>query len=236
MKKKIMAMCLVIAMAATAVIGGTLAYFTDKDAETNVFTTGNVNIDLTENFEQKSKLMPVTYNADGTRNDANVVKKEVFVTNEGTEDAYVRVHIAIPTILDDGDPNFNASANTLHFNYDKESIGADKWDWSKVAKDAKYEGDWNFYKKNVNGIDYNVYVVTYEKALESGEQTVDAMSQVYLDSKVTNEQITSINTALNGNWNILVVAEGGQAAGFENAHVALNTQFGVPGSYNPFAN
>ena len=48
MKKKIIALCLVIALAATAVIGGTLAYFTDTDEETNTFTVGNVSIDLIE--------------------------------------------------------------------------------------------------------------------------------------------------------------------------------------------
>lgn len=48
MKKKLLAMCLVVALAATAVIGGTLAYFTDNDVATNTFTVGNVDIDLTE--------------------------------------------------------------------------------------------------------------------------------------------------------------------------------------------
>lgn len=47
MKKKIMAVCLTVCLAAVAVIGGTLAYFTDKDEAENVFTVGNVNIDLT---------------------------------------------------------------------------------------------------------------------------------------------------------------------------------------------
>ena len=55
MKKKIMAMCLVIAMAATAVIGGTLAYFTDTDAETNnVLGTEKIinwDIDTTEGWQ-----------------------------------------------------------------------------------------------------------------------------------------------------------------------------------------
>lgn len=46
MKKKIMAVCLTVCLAAVAVIGGTLAYFTDKDEAENVFTVGNVNIDL----------------------------------------------------------------------------------------------------------------------------------------------------------------------------------------------
>lgn len=48
MKKKILALCLVVALAVTAVVGGTLAYFTDTDKETNTFTVGNVDIDLLE--------------------------------------------------------------------------------------------------------------------------------------------------------------------------------------------
>lgn len=48
MKKKIIALCLVVALAATAVIGGTLAYFTDTDAAKNTFTVGNVKINLLE--------------------------------------------------------------------------------------------------------------------------------------------------------------------------------------------
>lgn len=38
MKKKILSLCLVVCLAATAIIGGTLAYFTDTDAKANVFT------------------------------------------------------------------------------------------------------------------------------------------------------------------------------------------------------
>lgn len=48
MKKKIVTLCLVVALAAIAVVGGTLAYFTDTDTETNTFTVGNVEIDLIE--------------------------------------------------------------------------------------------------------------------------------------------------------------------------------------------
>lgn len=48
MKKKILVLCLVVALAVTAVVGGTLAYFTDTDNETNTFTVGNVKIDLLE--------------------------------------------------------------------------------------------------------------------------------------------------------------------------------------------
>ena len=48
MKKKIVSLCLVVALAATAVIGGTLAYFTDTEEATNTITVGNVSIWLAE--------------------------------------------------------------------------------------------------------------------------------------------------------------------------------------------
>lgn len=48
MKKKLVALCLCVAMLAIAIVGGTLAYFTDTDAKTNTFTLGKVEITLTE--------------------------------------------------------------------------------------------------------------------------------------------------------------------------------------------
>lgn len=222
---------MVLSMAAIAVVGGTMAYFSDTDAKNNVFTTGNVDISLVENFEQNSKLLPATGSAqNGTLQ--NGVTKEVTVKNEGSEDAYVRVHIAIPSILDDGSTTFDAGKNVLHFNYSSDSIGEGKWNWSKTA-DAPYEGDWNYYETRINDVNYNVYVVTYGTALKSGEETPEkAMNQVYLDSKVTNEDVAKIKEVLGGEGiQIKVVAEGTQAAGFDNAYEALNTAFGVPGTY-----
>ena len=48
MKKKLVAFMLVISMLAIAIVGGTLAYFTDTDAETNVVTIGNISAELYE--------------------------------------------------------------------------------------------------------------------------------------------------------------------------------------------
>ena len=231
-KRKIMGAALALSMTAILAVGGTLAYFMDTDSAANVFTVGKVDITLVEKFEQNSKLLPATGSA---QNDTlkNGITKEVSVTNNtGSEEAYVRVHIAIPTILDDGDPNFNAAANTLHFNYEPESIGEGKWDWSKTAEDDVYVGNWNYYPQKIGEIDYNVYVVTYGTALAAGVTTTEkAMHQVYLDSKTTNEQIASISEVLGSDWEIKVVAEGAQKAGFDNAYDALNTAFGVPGTY-----
>lgn len=81
MKKKIIALCLVIALAATAVIGGTLAYFTDTtEAKVNEFTVGNVDIDLTEPaWKGDATLMPgVSYAKDPT-----------ITVGQKSQDAYV---------------------------------------------------------------------------------------------------------------------------------------------------
>ena len=48
MKKKITAIFLCVALVAIAVVGASLAYFTDTKTATNTFTVGNVKIDLIE--------------------------------------------------------------------------------------------------------------------------------------------------------------------------------------------
>ena len=231
MKKKILTLCLVVALAATAVIGGTLAYFSDTDAQKNTFTTGNVAIDLWEDFGDNDstgveELIPATGSAQaGTLK--NGIEKEVYVDNTGSEDAYVRVHIAIPSILDDGADTFDAGKNVLHFNYTPESVTDGKWNWSNSV-DGTTGSNWNYYTTTIDNISYNVYVVTYETKLAKDESTVDAMEQVYLDSKVTNDDITEIKKTLGDNWYIYVAAEGTQAEGFTDAYEALNTAFGDP--------
>ena len=237
--KKVLALVLVLALTVATTIGATVAYLTDTDAEDNVFTMGNVEIELIENFGDNDpttpeKVLPATGSAqDGTLK--NGITKEISVKNTGSENAYVRVHIAIPQLLDDGADTFDASANLLHFNFVEDSVGEGKWDWSKTTG-AVYTGDWNYYEETIDNVVYNVYVVTYESILAPGAETPEkAMSQVYFDSDITNEDVAEITKALGEEWDIKVVAEGAQEAGFANAYEALNEAFGEPGSYNPFA-
>lgn len=55
MKKKILALVLCVAMLAIALVGGTLAYFTDNDADVNTFVVGNVKIK--QNEEQREYVI-----------------------------------------------------------------------------------------------------------------------------------------------------------------------------------
>lgn len=88
MKKKLLAMCMVVCLSAVAVVGGTMAYFTDSADKTNTFTVGNVNIDLTEPKwdEQGSEDAPEAYPGEA-------LAKDPTVTNDGANPCFVRIQV-----------------------------------------------------------------------------------------------------------------------------------------------
>ena len=246
MKKKIVSLALAVCLIAIAAVG-TLAYFTDKDAKTNTFTTGKVDITLNETFdEQTAKLLP-----------GKDIAKIVNVTNN-EEDAYVRLHIAFPadTIYygeNDGVQEYN---NLVHFNQKYASLAAGEWNWTPTSAGVggNYPGypgngtNYNTYTTTIGGVEYRVFVVTYMTRLEKGAHTnTDAIFQVYLDKYAdTDDGVTytalankadggyrtaAMSSNLN-NYKIYVVAEGCQAEGFDDAYTALNTSFGIPSTTN----
>ncbi len=242
MKKKIVALCLVACLAVMAIAGASLAYFTAEDSADNVFTMKGIKVEINEEFEQGSELIP-----------GLDINKDVTVSNTGTSDAYVRVHIAIPAALDDGDPSFAAYNNFLHFNFENESVADGQWSWipeytEGVGYKGNGAGNWNYYTANIDGIDYAVYVVTYRTALAAGEETATkALDKVYVDKTVDCEWDEANNCFVytdtkgntvspskfadeNGNVTIKVFAEAAQTATFDDAYDALNTAFGTPGS------
>ena len=217
MKKKILVLCLVVALAVTAVVGGTLAYFTDTDNETNTFTAGGVKIDLIEqerdgkgglqNFSQGKVLMPIVGSAQGEKDALgqpvakNYVDKMVTIQNTGKSDAYVRAYFAIPSALDDGfEESFNASMNILHFNFGNvvsedgviTTTYNNQWLWGSVAK-PNHSG-WNYFETTIDGVAYNVYYADYYKPLAAGETTEQFVSGVYLDNHVDMKDGKYIDT------------------------------------------
>ena len=89
MAKKIIAWLLLVTLSVGVAIGGTLAYFTDRESEANVFTVGNVDIDLKEDFQQNSPLLPGV-----------AVEKKPTIVNLGPNDAWVWATVAVPKNLD----------------------------------------------------------------------------------------------------------------------------------------
>ena len=88
MKKKILALALVVVLAVTAVTGATLAYFTDTKNATNTFTVGNVKIELTEPSwtATGSKDAPQVYPGEA-------LAKDPTVTNNGANPCFVRISV-----------------------------------------------------------------------------------------------------------------------------------------------
>ena len=248
MKKKVLTIALAVAVVAILLTGASLAYFTDTDKATNVFTTGKVDITLNETFDkEKAKLLP---------GDENAIAKVINVTNN-EEDAYVRLHIAFPAdTLDYSDAGLFEYNNLVHFNQKYASMALGQWNWTKTADgvDGDYPGypgngnKYNAYTTTIDGTEYVVFVVTYMTRLEKDATTAtDAIYQVYLDKyadTANGETYTApagidyrtkaLSSNLN-NYKIYVVAEGCQAAGFNDAYTALNTSFGTPGTYSPWA-
>ena len=183
--KKILLTAVSVVLVAALAIAGTLAFFTDRDAKTNVFTVGNVDITLNDDFVQGSQLIPGVD-----------IKKDVTVTNTGKNDAWVWVEIAIPQALDDAT---DASKNIVHFNMTSESL--DVWTWTK-------DDAWMIDTATIDTVEYNVYTVAYKNVLKASETTAhSAMYKVYLDTHVDIDPEGNLYWVENGNtqdlkWNV----------------------------------
>ena len=258
MKKKITALCLCAAMLAIAIVGASLAYFTDTKDATNTFTVGNVKIELIEQqrgenglepFEQNKKLYPIVGSAQGEKDALgmptakNYVDKMVTIENTGSEAAYIRAYFAIPSALDDGYETFNAGLNVLHFNFGNKVVNGAisstegvEWIWTHGSK-------WNYFETTLSdGIKYNVYYADYYQAVDAGATTAQLVQGVYLDKTFNfdgegNPVAFGETIKLDQGWNwekvscpIFAVAV--QAAGFDSAEEAVTAAFGA--KYNPW--
>lgn len=258
MKKKITAIFLCVALVAIAIVGASLAYFTDTDDATNTFAVGNVTIKLIEEerdgnggkkaFTQNKKLYPIVGSAQGEKDALgmptakNYVDKMVTIQNTGSEKAYIRAYFAIPSALDDGYETFNAGLNVLHFNFGNKvengvvtSTEGAEWIWTHGSK-------WNYFETTLNdGIKYNVYYADYYQAVDAGATTEQLVQGVYLDKSFDikdgkcyafGKEVTLDN---GWNWNSVscpVFAIACQAEGFDNAAAAMEAAFGA--QYNPW--
>ena len=254
MKKKILAVCLVIALAATAVIGGTLAYFTDTDAKTNTFTAGGVKIELLEkqrnadstaleDFTDGKNLMPIVGSAQGEQEIVdgvklptaeNYVDKIMTIKNTGASDAYVRIFVAVPTALQNGQTPNAPRYDVLHWNFNGDSCADGEWTDEIVVANPTV----------IDGVEYKIYSRTYTTALKAKEVTATpAYIGFYLDKTVdmnADGEYTVdwgngpevIGYDLSDGVTIPVFAQAVQAAGFTSAAEAFAAS-GLP--TNPWA-
>lgn len=167
MKKKLIALCLIVVMIAVAAIGGTLAYFTDSKTATNTFTMGSVKIELTE---------------DSWRIPENVVPgvsyaKDPVVKNIGKNDAWIRVDI----ILSDA-AAFEAAAAKIG------GVGNLGLMFADLNKDNKWEAIASETKTG----DVRVFSFYYKEVLEAGKSTDALFSAVKIPGAFTNADMAAL--------------------------------------------
>lgn len=97
MKKKIVSVCLVVCLLATAIIGTTLAYFTDDATVTNTFTVGEVTITMDETdvdiYGVKESDTRVTENKYKLIPGRDYIKDPTINVGASSEDCYLFVTI-----------------------------------------------------------------------------------------------------------------------------------------------
>ncbi len=163
MKKKALSVALVFTLIAI-MVGSSLAYFTDADQVSNTFTIGSVLIDIWENnaptddevVEFKDPLLPVV-DLQNVAQDPGYAAKVVKVENTGSNDAYVRVHIAIPTQL------------VGYLYLDLNETGWIRQPDTTATKD---------------GVDYTVFTYDHEAAVSPDAFTGELLKGAYLGSNV----------------------------------------------------
>lgn len=229
-KKKIISLCLVVCLLATA-IGGTLAYFTDTEAAKNVMTMGNVDIEQIEQercptgglqpYTQGQILLPmggatawaeeeVTVNGDSFKVFAseNALDKIVTVKNNGNSDAYVRTIVALEA------GKSEAEAGSLWYN---NLAVSDNSDGTQVICE-----DNDLYVK-IGDTWFVIVVYTYADAIAAGTESVPSLTGVGLYSKTTKEDVAN----LEGDYEVLVVSQAVQASDMgDDAGAALDLAFG----------
>ena len=249
MKKKLTAIFLCVALVAIAIVGASLAYFTDTKSATNTFTVGNVKIELLESSLHRENAGV----ANGATSDSelwsNVAMEGQPNTNytAGTGAAYsddqIKANAAQYSCndikLNPGQSYHkmpyvvNTGANDAYIrirvmfpaDLDTAILNSSMYTTSATSRGEFTMAYDNSSTVDRDGIKYNVYTFTRIAPLAPEEMTYwNVWGTVHMDSDVTNEEIAALfgegKAYPNGTFPVLVEADAIQADGFADATAA----------------
>lgn len=192
MKKKITAIALVVCLVAVAIVGGSLAYFTDEEKATNTFTVGNVDITLTEPHwnEGYATLIP----------GREIPKDPTITVAEGSQPAYTFLKAQLSKDF----------MELLQTYYGK--------DFDFATNYAKVVEDWvvlpEGYAPKVMSADLSAgYVILGVLSPKDPGESVVYFKGVKIPADVDGDMIKA-----NGVYEIYLTAYAIQAEGFEGTH------------------
>lgn len=238
MKKKIVAFTLVIAMLAIC-FGATLAYFTDEKEATNVFTVGNVKIELIESYVHRSGATAYEtaegYPEAPAAEDGNHSDEQIQAASGKAYVGYLDAQQLMPGIAVNKMPyvkNIGASDAYVRIRVMiPTALNGPALDSSVICTAALEDEfsrpkDVSMYavdgKVTVDGVEYDVYTFVRNEPLAAGEMTYwNVWNTIRMDNDVTSAELEALITAgaitEDGQFNVLVQADAIQAASFANA-------------------
>ena len=240
MKKKIFAIVLCICMLAIAIVGGTMAYFTDEAAQTNTFTAVKVGINLDEAVvKQDTETDSETYGdliADGEKRTSEAQTYHLFPAMKVTKD---------PTITVDADSENAYVAAVVTVSGDLYSLigvaDSNNLDITKlvsggeVQKPSQQVTGWNGLSMVYETADCVIYqdasqgsqtargtwtMYVFVKAPKAAGSSVTLFDTMTIPEKWNNTEMAKIN-----NMSIAVNAYATQTNGFVDCFTAMTTAF-----------
>ena len=221
MKKKILIIAVAASLLALTIAGTSVAYFTDTEKATNVFTAGDVNITLTyANGVAESDDNNDNNNVINLANE-HVYPGQVFdidatITNVGSEDAYVGAIItlkdtdlnAFVSVAGEGD-NYPVAVSKL-----LDGLVADGGDYKVTFKNGTITEDETTYAT------LTIYIIKTD-AIATGREC-KLFNDVVIPTKWDNAEMKAFS-----GLELSVVAYATQTGGFETAVEAFTAAFGA---------
>lgn len=231
MKKRILTVALVIALLVTCITGATLSYLTDKDAKTNTFTVGNVEIKLLESTlhrdNNKATNEQIIANAENYSEylkeaGKNIVPgewvmKAPYIQNVGKNDAYVRTRVRF-----EKDEALNLYVMEYTTAQEKNAIVKSMALLDAEGKLIKEVATYDEVKTATEDWAYLEYTFTYTEILPAAAEGATSVTyyapiwQFCVKNHLDNEELAEL--ALD---QIQVFADAIQAEGFDSAEKAF---------------
>ena len=249
MKKKITAIFLCVALLAIAIVGASLAYFTDTKTATNTFTVGNVKIELLEsslhrenagvaNGETSTSELWSDLAKQGSGNTSKYKAGDTFYTDAQIEaNAAEYTCQSVPLIPGRSYHKMpyvkNVGSNDAYIrirvmipaNLDTAVLNSSMYTSSAMSQGEFTKVFDQTGTVDREGIKYNVYTFTRIDPLAPGEMTYwNVWGTIHMDTTVTSAQSEALfgenGPYPNGVFPVLVEADAIQSEGFANATAA----------------
>ena len=250
--KKTVVWILVLALIAAVTVIGTIAYLKDVASEENVFTLGNVDIELLEYeredtetkdgeaevqaFKDDKPLLPAVVDKDfdyvpgdtfvDWDSDVNQIKPGTDYTSPIWDPAKINNEVD-KMVFVKNTGNYSTYVRT-YFAFEAGNFDTfDKFEKNIHINLNDNEDEWVWewvpFLAEIDGEKYFIAKATYQKVLEPEKLTEISLSQIALDSRADNEDAD----AFGEEYRVLVSTQGIQAAGFEKSETALDEGFGT---------